>query len=458
MTIRIQTTATCFFILSLFISACAPASPTTAPGQATAAGETSMPPVAETATPTLTSTATATLAPVYPLIAPETLGQLRLLWNVNFLGDIDRNLSCNPAEQECTLWTNIAGYAFSWDGSTLAAAVCFGVRTQDKSQPDQDEWGCTAESAIILYDAATGAERGRLAPAALPLSLAFHPDGNILAAGLANSGIELWDVSSGELSGTLSGSPKYVGINPLAFTPDGNLLISGGGLQLQLWDWSSLALLSTIERIVFGIGISPDSRSLVTLHFAGSIPDAIRVYDLPQVDRFSEIPLYSFEFSFNPRNGWMSSMGHGANASFWDPVTNAVVATLDFMREWEQANVLYDLSSGGFTPSGYFLLTRIGQLSAPEAQPEATGLSETLWACGFALADMEANQTFFSLAMLYDECAGPEYMYDMGLNHLPQILSPDGRFIAADDAFGNLRVWGIDASQPGIAPECFGDC
>jgi len=30
--------------------------------------------------------------------------------------------------------------------------------------------------------------------------------------------------------------------------------------------------------------------------------------------------------------------------------------------------------------------------------------------------------------------------------------------IAADDGFGNLRVWGIDAGLPAITPECSGDC
>ena len=51
------------------------------------------------------------------------------------------------------------------------------------------------------------------------------------------------------------------------------------------------------------------------------------------------------------------------------------------------------------------------------------------------------------------------HQYDMGLAELqPQILSPDGRLIAADDGFGNLRVWGIDASLPALPPECSGAC
>lgn len=454
--------------LLLLCAALVACSPSPSTSERTAAPPT-FAPAAATSAPTTQPTAAPTLAPapatVYPAIAPETLGQLRLLWNVNFPGDFTSSSSCNPKETECTLTTNISAYAFSANGNTLAAAVCLGTRTQDQSQPDQDHWACTGESAIIIYDTAIGAERGRLIPASLPLSLAFYQDGTLLAAGLANSQIELWDLASNELADTLSGAPAFLGVSPLAFTPDGNMLISGSrsGFELQLWDWRSSELLTTIEPHI-GIGISPDGRSLATLHLVNYPNYKVRVYDLAQLDSFVEIPQAGqyapTEFSFNPLNGWLSSVEFGSNsylANFWDTESIELVAALDFNREFE-AGVLYDLNSGGFTSEGYFLLTRYGQLTAAEAQPEATGLSETLWACGFALADMEANQIFFSLPMLYDECTGPEFIYDMGATYQAKILSPDGRFIAADDGFGNLRVWGIDANLPAIPPECSGDC
>jgi WD40 repeat protein len=414
------------------------------------------------------ATAPVTLPPAIdpssPPITPATLGQLRLHWTVAFPGDFNLDPSCNPQERECHFYTNIAAYAFSRDGNMLAVAVCLGTRTRDQTQPDQDEFGCTGESAIILYDSASGDERTRLAPAALPLSLAFDPQGTVLAAGLANSDVELWDLSSGVRSGVLSGGPEHVGAYPLAFSPDGSLLVGGGGLQLQLWNWRSSALVSSIDRVI-GIGMSPDSAKLVTLHIAND-PDSVRVYDLADTNQFSEIPLAGqiapTEFSFNPLNGWLSTVEVGANsyfANFWSPENSSVPATLDFRREYEQAGVLYDLNSGGFTPDGYFLLTRYGKLTAPEAQPAATGLSETLWACGFALAEIEADRIYFSPPMLYDECSGPQYMYSMGGRVVqPQILSTDGRFIASDDGFGNLRLWWIDASLPARPPECSGAC
>ncbi len=78
---RLQTTAISLFILSLFISGCASASPTTAPGQATAAGETAAPATEEvveaTATPSPTEGPTATVWP--PVYDPDAIGDNREL-------------------------------------------------------------------------------------------------------------------------------------------------------------------------------------------------------------------------------------------------------------------------------------------------------------------------------------------------------------------------------------------
>lgn len=412
--------------------------------------------------PATIAAATATSEPPADLtISPETLSQLRLLWNVNFPGDFESS-SCVSIYQPCPLRTNITEYAFSPDGNTLAVGVCLGMRTEDRSQTDVDIWGCTAEHAIVLYDSATGQERGRLTPAALALSLAYHPDGNILAAGLANGDIELRDVASGELSATLSSGQDPAGVYRLAFTPDGNRLIVGIPFHLDLWDWQAAELLNTIEQ-TYGFGISPDGGRLATFNFGGE--EEISVYELAQLDSFVTVALEGqfrpTVFHFNPLNGMMASAGVGIDAylvNFWDLANRELVGSMAFDEVFDETGILYNLDSGGFTPDGYFLFTRSGELSAAEAQPDATGLSEPLWECGFALLDVEANQVFaHSEPTMYSECEGPEYMY-LIFGSKSQRLSPDGRFIVGEDGLGLLRVWGIDASLPAVPPTCFGDC
>ena len=469
---KFQLLTASFFVLSLLISACSPASQTQATSAEIADAAANTEAAGGTALETATTepAATETAAPANLLIAPETLGQLRFFWNAEFPGVPvpDTSIACTPELETCTLQTNITDYAFSPDGNTLAVGVCEGTSTVDQSKENTDFYVCSGESVIILYDSITGEERGRLTPAALPLSLAFHPEGTILAAGLANSDIEFWDLLNGEVSKTLSGTPRFVGIDRLAFTPDGNLLISSfaSAFQLSVWDWRSSEPPILIDR-TRAFGVSPDGRSLVTTSFGSQVDDEarIRIYDLAQLDQFTEIaledeqlpPLY---FAFNPTNGWISGTESklATAANFWDTASLELVGSLDWDQEYDETGILYDLNSGGFTPDGYFVLNRSGELLTPEAQPEATGLDEILWECGFALADVAANQIFYiSHPMLFDECTTPPYMYIYSGSE-PLILSPDGRFIAGEDGLGSLRLWGIDASLPAQEPACYGDC
>jgi WD40 repeat protein len=70
-------------------------------------------------------------------------------------------------------------------------------------------------------------------------SVAFSPDGKLLASGSGDCTIELWDVATGSLVRTLEGHTRYV--TSVAFSPDGKLLASGSrDGTIKLWDISDL--------------------------------------------------------------------------------------------------------------------------------------------------------------------------------------------------------------------------
>jgi WD40 repeat protein len=96
-------------------------------------------------------------------------------------------------------------------------------------------------------------------------SVAFSPDGRTLAAGSQDGSITLWDPATGQLVNQLSGHSGTV--NSLAFSPDGKVLASGGGDgKLVRWDAATGQVISSFSGdlgIIHSLAFSPDGRALV---------------------------------------------------------------------------------------------------------------------------------------------------------------------------------------------------
>ncbi len=97
-------------------------------------------------------------------------------------------------------------------------------------------------------------------------TLAFSPDGEILAIGLTNGMIQLWQVSSGKLLYSLQGHNNTIG--SLAFSPNGGLLASGSwDNNITLWQVNEGVSQAVLEgeaghNHVDTLAFSPDNEFL----------------------------------------------------------------------------------------------------------------------------------------------------------------------------------------------------
>lgn len=132
----------------------------------------------------------------------------------------------------------IHSVAFSPDGSLLAAAT-----------GNDATW--VSSAGIGLWTVATGREKAFLKGHTGPVnSVAFSPDGRTLASGSYDNTIRFWDPATGNNTAIMKAVPKIsitvngsstvgvaVSANSIAFSPDGRTLAVGNGdSTVGLWD------------------------------------------------------------------------------------------------------------------------------------------------------------------------------------------------------------------------------
>merc|ERR1740121_925162 len=71
------------------------------------------------------------------------------------------------------------------------------------------------------------------------MSVAFSPDGSVLASGSGDSSIILWNATDGTKLRTMQGHSEYIA--SLVFSPDGTKLASGADEEeVKVWDVSDI--------------------------------------------------------------------------------------------------------------------------------------------------------------------------------------------------------------------------
>jgi WD40 repeat protein len=288
-------------------------------------------------------------------------------------------------------------------------------------------------------------------------SVAFSPDGKLVASGSDSGAVILWDMTTRKPVGQLLG--HRMAVYSVAISSDGKLLASGSLDQtIILWDLPNKTPIAQLYpgdvsdrgyTAVYSVAFSPDGKTLAS----GSNDGFVILWDLatlPPVGYLlrtsgSSSPMAVMSVAFSPDGKTLASGSLNSNITLWD------VATRKFQGFLNQG--AYALSVT-FSPDGKKLAsvqgnnwiilwdldtrTRIGELKGHEGPVRCVAFSPD----GKALASGSEDKTIF----LWD--VETQQINETFSRHLDKVtslaFSPNGKMLASGSPDTTIIVWNLE--------------
>lgn len=306
----------------------------------------------------------------------------------------------------------------------------------------------------------------RVLHAAVPvLSLAVHDE--VLAAGYADGGIILWDWETGQSLAELRSSASKTDVRSLAFSPDGQMLAAGTVEgTIFFWDVSNRQLISFSSQahsgIVFSVTFSPDGSTLVSGGADGVIIfwNAGDIHQRASITQAHVAPVWQLAFHLDGE--WVASAGEDGQVILWN------AATQERVQQWSQG---YGVKTLLFSTDGTRLIAgnNHGQIHIYEVNDDGPGIP---------LADQEAAITGMAISpdgqmlaagscMARDEdgfCRqGGVRLWPIGTGQSnystvfstmlkgevgDTLFTPDGKSLVATSPGGGIPIWSLETFPP----------
>lgn len=194
--------------------------------------------------------------------------------------------------------------------------------------PDGSRLAAASRESVQVWATASGKKLGTLRPERPMISsLAFFPDGALLATGAQQGSLQVWNVGTGKEAFRLP-APRNAPVRSLAISDDGKRIATPGVGGPMVWDVSTQNLKSAIRPTTSPacVALSPDGSMVA----CGDARGAIRVWEVDsgkplQSASGHEAPITCVALSADGRT---AASGASDAIRLWDTATGRTTWTL----------------------------------------------------------------------------------------------------------------------------------
>ena len=307
------------------------------------------------------------------------------------------------------------------------------------------------DGAIRFWDIAAGQSVADITGHGAPSQMvAYSPDGNLLAIGSDDGAIRLWNTTTRRLKAVLMGHTNQV--RSVAFSPDGNLLASAGGRDFtaRLWDVATgeaLAVFRGHTGGVLSIAFSPDGGTLAS---AGGYQDnTVRLWDVATRQTKAVLTGHTSwvrSVAFSPDGSTLASVGGFGDQTvrLWDVSAEQNSAILRGHSSWVHT-VTFSPDGSTLASAGNDTTVRLWDTRTGRTKTVLTGHNyevfsvafspdgSTLASAGSRAVRLWNANTWHAIAVLPGNVYGTRSV----------AFSPDGKTLASTGTDGTALLWDL---------------
>ena len=281
-------------------------------------------------------------------------------------------------------------------------------------------------------------------------TMAFSPDGKLLAAGTVEGQIRVWQTKDGRLVSICKGHDNWV--SSVVFSPDGQFIVSDSfDDTVRLWDAKTGRNLKVLSIEPFGswqVAFSPDGQILAI----GGNDGSIRLWDIQTWQCLNILEGHTRRaraLAFSPNGQILISGSYDQTLRIWDVDTGQNITTL-LGHSHEVSSVAFSSDGKTFLSGSGDHTIRLWDVNTMETLKIFSDHTRQVRSVAFS----PDNQTFASASddrtvRLWNVNSGQNIktISDHTNNVKSVIFSPDGQTLASGGYDRMIHLWDTDTGH-----------